>query len=163
MSDLKRLRVSVSEQLLLGFDGAGERQLNLPVATARNGTGQLNGSECTPLGRHRIRAKIGADAPLNAVFVGRRQTGEVYSEQLASQHPGRDWILTRILWLCGNESGFNRGGDVDTMRRYIYLHGAPDSHPMQIPSSHGCIKLRNADIIALFDRVNVGTEVEICE
>ena len=151
----------MAEQLLYGFDGAGERQLSMRVATARNGVGQKQHSECTPLGSHRIRAKIGHGMPINTVFVGRRPSGEIYTEELAEEFPQRDWILTRILWLCGNQPGFNRLGDVDTMRRYIYIHGAPDSHPMGIPSSHGCIKLRNHDVIDLFERVAVGAEVSI--
>jgi lipoprotein-anchoring transpeptidase ErfK/SrfK len=95
------------------------------------------------------------------VFVGRRPTGEIWSEALTREHPERDWILTRILWLSGLEKGFNRLGDVDTMRRYIYIHGMPDSEPCGVPASIGCIRMRNADIIELFDRVAVGTPVII--
>ena len=152
--------VNVAEQTLSLLEG-DEQIRQYPIATAKNGVGQLNGSECTPLGAHRIRAKIGEGLTLGCVFVGRRPTGEVYSEALAKKYPNRDWILTRILWLCGNQVGLNRGGDVDTMRRYIYIHGAPDSHPMQVASSHGCIKMRNTDLIKLFDRVDVGTPVDI--
>jgi lipoprotein-anchoring transpeptidase ErfK/SrfK len=132
-----------------------------PVSTALAGTGQQQGSGCTPLGRHRIRIKIGDGEPLNTVFVGRRPTGEIYSEQLAAQFPQRDWILTRILWLTGLESGMNRGGAQDSLRRYIYIHGTPDSEPMGKPASHGCIRMRNRDLLALFDQVDAGTEVLI--
>ncbi len=132
-----------------------------PVSTARNGPGECLGSGCTPRGRHRIRLRIGAGCPANSVFVARRPTGEIYSPELATRFPGRDWILTRILWLTGEEPGRNRGGSVDTLRRFIYLHGCPDSEPMGIPRSHGCIRLRNADLLALFDRVSNGTPVEI--
>lgn len=132
-----------------------------PVSTARNGTGQKNGSLCTPLGRHVVRARIGAGQPENTVFVGRRPTGERYTTALGAQFPQRDWILTRILWLSGCEVGFNRLGDVDTMRRHIYIHGCPDNVPMGVPGSHGCIRMRNADVIDLFDRVAAGTVVEI--
>ena len=155
------IRVSVAEQTLNGFNTAGDSVFEALIATATNGVGQQNGSECTPLGSHRIRAKIGYGAPTNSVFVGRRASGEIYSEALSAAHPKRDWILTRILWLCGNESGFNRGGSVDTQRRYIYIHGAPDSHRMGVPSSHGCIKMRNTDIIELFNKVVIGTTVTI--
>ena len=158
---ITRIEVSVAEQRLTGFSKTGEVLLSAEVATAKNGVGQQEGSECTPLGGHRIRAKIGAELASGTVFVGRRPTGEIYDQKLGHQHPSRDWILSRILWLCGNETGANRGGTVDTQRRYIYLHGAPDSHPMGIPSSHGCIKMRNKDIIALFDLVSVGTVVNI--
>ncbi|WP_370456494.1 L,D-transpeptidase family protein [Tepidiphilus sp. J10] len=132
-----------------------------PVSTAARGAGQRRGSLQTPLGWHRIRAKIGAGAPLGAVFVGRRPTGEIWTPELAAAHPDRDWILTRILWLCGEERGFNRLGEVDTMRRYIYIHGAPDTVPMGVPGSHGCIRMRNADVAEIFERVPVGTKVRI--
>ena len=133
------------------------------ISTAKNGIGQQNGSECTPMGLHIIRAKIGADAKENTVFVGRRDTGEFFSEELRQQRPDRDWILTRILWLSGIEPGKNRGGEVDTMRRYIYIHGCPDSDSFSTPSSHGCVKMRNKDIIQLFNNVNAGTRVLIHE
>jgi hypothetical protein len=133
------------------------------VSTARNGPGERAGSHCTPRGRHIVRAKIGRDAPIGTVFVGRRPTGEVYSPALAARFPGRDWILTRILWLSGCERGVNRLGSVDTMRRYIYIHGSPDSVPMGTPRSIGCIRMRNTDIVELFDLVPVGTPVLISE
>ncbi|MEX0958417.1 MAG: L,D-transpeptidase [Burkholderiales bacterium] len=131
------------------------------VSTSANGVGERRNSFCTPRGRHIIRAKIGAGAPVNTVFVKRRPTGEVFSPELAARHPGRDWILTRILWLSGREVGFNRLGEVDTMRRYIYIHGSPDTVPMGTPGSIGCIRMRNADILELFDLVPAGTAVEI--
>lgn len=131
------------------------------VSTAKNGAGERMGSECTPRGRFKIRAKIGAGKALNTVFKGRRPTGEIYTDALALQYPERDWILTRILWISGLEPGFNRFGDVDTMRRFIYIHGTPDSQPMGIPLSHGCIRMRNTDIVELFDIVAVGTLLSI--
>ncbi len=131
------------------------------ISSARNGTGQKNGSFCTPLGKHIIRAKVGAGQPVNTVFIKRRPTGEVYSPKLAAQFPKRDWILTRILWLSGCEPGLNRLGSVDTMRRYIYIHGTPDSVAMGKPGSIGCIRMRNSDLVELFDLVGVGTQVEI--
>ena len=133
------------------------------IASARNGAGERHGSECTPRGWHYIRAKIGADCEENTVFVGRRPTGELYSSSLRAQFPERDWILTRILWLCGLEPGFNRLGNVDTMRRYIYIHGCPGDDQLGRPSSHGCIKLHNQDVIRLFDLVPAGTRVLISE
>ena len=135
--------------------------MRYPISSALKGSGQDSGSYCTPLGQHIIRAKIGAGQPENTVFVGRRPTGEIYSPELAEQFPGRDWILTRILWLSGCEVGFNRLGGVDTMRRYIYIHGSPDSVQMGQPGSIGCIRMRNADIVELFDRVAAGTPVNI--
>ncbi len=134
-----------------------------PVSTAKNGVGEQRGSECTPRGQHIIRAKIGAQEKINSVFVGRRLTGEIFSEDLRASYPERDWILTRILWLSGLEAGKNRLGKVDTMRRYIYIHGCPDSDAMGEASSHGCIKMRNSDLVELFDKVSIGTNVTIKE
>lgn len=134
-----------------------------PVSTALNGAGESNGSGCTPRGWHQIRACIGHGQPLNSVYVGRRPTGEIYNAQLAQAFPERDWILTRILWLSGLEIGKNRLGNVDTMRRYIYIHGCPDSAPMGQPLSHGCIRMHNQDLLALFDRVKPGLKVRIDE
>lgn len=137
--------------------------MNVAVATARRGVGEHRGSEQTPRGWHQIRARIGAGSPPNTVFVGRRPTGEIYSPVLRELHPRRDWILTRILWLSGLEVGRNRLGKVDTMARYIYIHGCPDEDPMGIPSSHGCIKMRNEEVIELFERISTGTRVQITE
>jgi lipoprotein-anchoring transpeptidase ErfK/SrfK len=134
-----------------------------PISSAKNGVGELNGSFCTPRGRHIIRAKIGAGQPLNAVFIERRPTGEIYTPELARNSPGRDWILTRILWLSGCERGYNRMGQVDTMRRAIYIHGSPDTAEMGKPGSRGCIRMRNRDIVELFDLVPIRTLVEIQE
>jgi lipoprotein-anchoring transpeptidase ErfK/SrfK len=131
------------------------------VSTSKRGPGEKNGSLCTPRGRHIVRARIGAGLPLGAVFVRRRPTGEVWSPELHMQYPGRDWILTRILWLSGCEPGRNRLGDVDTMRRYIYIHGTPDSAEMGKPGSIGCIRMRNRDVAELFDLVAPYTPVEI--
>lgn len=131
------------------------------VSTAKKGVGQQNGSECTPLGKHLVRAKIGAGAKENTVFIGRRESGEIFNEEMRQNNPERDWILTRILWLSGLEKGKNRGGEVDTMRRYIYIHGCPDNDSFSSPSSHGCVKMRNKDIIELFNNIVAGTCVLI--
>jgi len=140
---------------------AGRIRFEAPVSTAGNGAGETMGSGCTPRGRHAVRLRIGAGEPLNRVFVGRRATPEIYGPQLAARYPGRDWILTRILWLTGREPGFNRGGRCDTLRRFIYIHGSPDSEPMGVPRSHGCIRMHNVDLVRLFDLVHNGTEVYI--
>lgn len=156
------VEVDVALQSLRVFEREGGRLLwEVPVATAKNGAGEQYGSYQTPRGLHVIRAKIGAGAPRNGVFVGRRLTGEIYSPALRQVYPQRDWILTRILWLSGLEKGKNRLGTVDTMRRYVYVHGAPDDDAMGIPSSHGCIKMHNDDVIRLFDMVRVGTRLHI--
>jgi L,D-transpeptidase YbiS len=134
-----------------------------PVSTALNGVGEQEGSGCTPRGWHRVVARIGADEPLYSVFVGRRPTGEIFSDQLAQRYPRRDWILSRILWLQGLEAGRNRFGQQDSMRRYIYIHGTPDSEPMGVAASHGCIRMRNHDLLFLFDHVPANTRVWIQE
>ncbi len=154
------LVVEITQQLLDVYQGEVLIQ-RFPVSTALNGPGEQEGSGCTPRGWHRVRARIGANLPEGAVLVGRRHTGEIYTPELARQFPERDWILSRILWLCGLEPGKNRGGSVDTMRRYIYIHGTPDSEPMGVPKSHGCIRMRNQDVIRLFDMVTPGTPVLI--
>nr|VFK28556.1 MAG: L,D-transpeptidase catalytic domain [Candidatus Kentron sp. MB] len=156
------IRVSLSRQTLALIAGKSSI-IEFPVSTAANGPGERMGSQCTPRGWHRIRAKIGAGHPVDTVFRGRRSTGERYEKILAEQYPDRDWILTRILWLSGLEPGKNRFHSVDTMRRYIYIHGSPDNTQMGIPASHGCIRMRNSDIIHLFERVSTGTRVLIVE
>jgi lipoprotein-anchoring transpeptidase ErfK/SrfK len=156
-----KINIKIGTQELVLMDDSGAILKTYPISTARKGVGETAGSQCTPRGRHVIRAKIGAGQPLNAVFVGRRPTGEIYSPALAADNPQRDWILTRILWLSGKEPGFNRLGDCDTMRRYIYIHGTPDESFRQSPESHGCIRMRNADVAELFDLVPVYTPVFI--
>ena len=131
------------------------------VSTAKNGAGEKNGSFCTPRGKHIVRAKIGAGQPAGTVFVRRRPTGEVWTPELHARYPGRDWMLTRILWLSGKEPGFNRLGEVDTMRRYIYIHGSPDTAEMGKPGSIGCVRMRNRDVVELFDLVAPYTPVDI--
>jgi hypothetical protein len=154
------IRIHVPSQTLTLLTGS-EVMAQWRVSTARNGVGEQQGSECTPRGLHRVAEKIGADAPMHTVFVGRRPTGETWSAALAAQHPERDWILTRILRLEGCEPGRNQGGSVDTFARYIYIHGAPDDATMGVPGSHGCIRMSGSDIITLFDLTPVGCAVEI--
>ncbi len=154
------LEVDLAQQWLR-FSAAGETPFECRVSTAKNGPGEEMGSECTPRGWHVVRAKIGAGCPLNTVFVGRRPTGEIYTPELGRAYPDRDWVLSRILWLSGLEVGRNRLGTVDTMRRYIYFHGCPDGVRLGVPDSHGCIRMRNKDILRLFDQVEVGARVLI--
>jgi lipoprotein-anchoring transpeptidase ErfK/SrfK len=158
-----RIRISISDQTLELVGGDGGVLQRYRISTAKNGAGEQKGSYRTPRGEHIIRAKIGGGAAPNTVFVRRRPTGEVWTPELAATHPDRDWILTRILWLSGKEPGKNRLGEVDTMRRYIYLHGSPDTVEMGIPGSIGCVRMRNSDIIDLFDRVPCYTPVDILE
>ncbi|HYU69145.1 MAG TPA: L,D-transpeptidase [Burkholderiales bacterium] len=158
---MPRIEISIPEQSLAFLDD-GEVRRYL-VSTSRNGAGEAQGSFCTPRGAHIVRAKIGAGQPVNTVFVRRRPTGEIWTPELGARFPGRDWILTRILWLSGCEPGRNRMGELDTMRRYIYIHGSPDAIEMGKPGSIGCIRMRNQDVVELFELVPPGTEVRIAE
>jgi len=158
----KRIEINLNRQRLLLFEGE-QMTMDVAVSTAKNGPGEKLNSECTPRGAHVIRAKIGSGCKEGTVLVGRRPTGEIYTPELGARYPGRDWILTRILWLSGLEPGRNRGGEVDSMRRYIYIHGTPDETAMGVPGSRGCVRMRNRDIIDLFERVPAGTRVDIVE
>lgn len=158
--DGRRVVVNLSQQCLRVVEG-GAVIAEYPVSTSARGAGEREGSEMTPRGCHVICEKIGEHAPRGAVFVGRCATGELCTSAARAAAPERDWILTRILWLDGVEAGVNRGGGVDSRSRYIYIHGTPDEEPMGVARSHGCVRMRNDDIVALFDMVGVGTEVEI--
>ena len=153
--------IHIPEQSLELFDDAGKLLRRYPVSTGANGVGEESGSFCTPRGKHVIRAKVGTGQPVNTVFVERRPTGEIYTPELGKTQPGRDWILTRILWLSGCEWGYNRMGSCDTMRRYIYIHGTPDSTELGRPGSKGCVRMHNADLLELFELVPAGTQVNI--
>ncbi|NMT64671.1 L,D-transpeptidase [Marinobacter orientalis] len=155
------IEIDLATQTLTLFADDAFSSITYPVSTALNGPGERQSSGCTPRGSHYVRAMVGAGVPANTVFVARRPTGEVYSTELARQFPERDWILSRILWLCGLESGKNRGPGVDSFRRFIYIHGTPDTEPMGIPRSHGCIRMRNTDVIDLYNRVRPGMPVLI--
>ena len=155
------IKISIARQQLTVFDKQAQPVRKYLISSAKKGVGQVYGSLCTPLGMHIIRARIGEHQPVNTVFVRRRPTGEIYTPELAARFPGRDWILTRILWLSGCEPGFNRLGKVDTMRRYIYIHGSPDSVEMGKPGSIGCIRMHNRDLLDLFAMVFVRMKVEI--
>lgn len=154
------LKISITDQHCWLLQGESVL-FDAPVSTALNGPGEQKNSGCTPRGLHQIRAKIGDGLPVNTVFVGRRPTSEIYSPELARHYPDRDWILTRILWLSGLEPGKNRLANVDTMQRYIYIHGCPDELPMGVARSHGCIRMHNEDLVKLFAMMPVGSTVEI--
>ena len=155
-----KIEISIPHQTLEVRD-AGRVLKSYSVSTAKRGVGEKNGSLQTPRGRHIVRARIGAGQPLRAVFVRRRATGEIWTPELHAKYLGRDWMLTRILWLSGCEVGRNRLGDVDTMRRMIYVHGAPDSADIGKPGSHGCVRMRNEDVAELFELAPPYTPVEI--
>lgn len=152
------LEIDLGAQSLTIREGSACRE-TFAISSGAHGIGQHEGSGQTPVGWHYVRAVIGDGLPPGSVFRGRRPTGEVFSPELARTHPERDWILTRILWLCGLERGVNRGGDVDSQRRYIYLHGTPADQPMGTPASHGCIRLRDEALLAVFEATPAGTPV----
>lgn len=163
-----KIVINIAEQTLTLFvldEEGNTTNYSFSISTAKNGIGSQEGSGCTPLGKHCIAEKIGAGKPINSVFVARQPTGEIYNEQLGLEYPDRDWILTRIMWLTGCELGLNKGeneaGCCDTYQRYIYIHGTPDSEPMGVPLSHGCVRMRNEDLLWLFDQVDEGVPVEI--
>jgi lipoprotein-anchoring transpeptidase ErfK/SrfK len=156
------IKISISKQQLILFDEEDSIK-QYSISTAKNGSGERKNSECTPRGEHIIAEKIGQGAKENSVFVGRIETNELYNSKLRDFHPRRDWILTRILWLSGIEEGKNKKGDVDSHDRYIYIHGSPEDIEMGYPGSRGCIRMRNSDVIELFNLVNVGTRVTISE
>ena len=158
---MPKIEISIPDQALTLRSDEGKVLERYLVSTSRNGAGEQQGSFCTPRGEHIVRAKIGADHPVDTVFVRRRPTGEIWTPEMAERFPGRDWILTRILWLSGREPGKNRLREVDTMRRYIYIHGSPDSVAMGKPGSIGCIRMRNQDVVELFELVPPGTGVSI--
>lgn len=150
--------ISIKKQQLYYYTPQGQ-MASYPVSTAKNGAGEQMGSECTPRGWHKVYALIGGGAMENSVFVGRKFTGEMYSPELLEKFPNRDWILTRIIQLEGLEEGRNRGGSVDSLQRYIYIHGTPDTTNLSEPGSHGCIRMRNSDIIALATTLSLNTYV----
>jgi len=155
-----RLEVDVATQKMSVYED--EKCLRIyMISTAKKGVGELKGSEQTPRGLHIVRAKIGSGCLPNTVFVGRRPTGEIFNEAYRNKFPNRDWILTRIMWLSGLEINKNRLGAVDTMQRYVYIHGTPDDVVLGRPGSRGCIRMRNDQIIELFDQVPVGTPIII--
>lgn len=157
---LARAKVSIAlQQMQIWHADVGV--LTVPVNTAKNGVGCVRGSECTPIGLHYVRAAIGEGLPELAVLRGRRPTGELWSASLAAEFPHRDWILGRILWLCGLEKGVNRGGELDSFRRYIYLHGSPEAEVLTHPSSHGCIRLTPSDMVKVYALLSVGSQIEI--
>lgn len=153
--------IRIAEQQLSVFNEQQELVFQCRVNTARNGVGCVQDSGCTPFGKHYVRACIGEGLSAYAVLRGRRVTGEEWTPALMNAQPERDWILGRILWLCGSEPGINRGGSVDTFRRYIYIHGSPDWSADASPSSHGCVRVAPEDMLCVFDLLPYGSSVSI--
>jgi L,D-transpeptidase YbiS len=157
------IKINVSKQLLSLFDEGGNLLRQFPVSTSRHGTGNVNGSEQTPLGLHRIKDKLGGAMPVNEVFIGRVPQGNLDECQSRGIDLPDDVIMSRILWLEGMEPGRNKGGYVDTYQRYIYIHGTNHEDDIGTPASIGCIRMRNQDVVDLYRLVDVGSEVQIEE
>ncbi len=151
------IRIVVSQQKLYHRRSTGVVR-TYPVSTAENGVGNYEGSFQTPLGKHRVRFKIGGSEPEFTYFVAREAAG-LFSE--AVKHQRSDWILSRILWLEGMQPGVNKRGRVDTFSRYIYIHGTNEEHLIGQPVSHGCIRMKSGDIMDLFEHVTCGESVLI--
>jgi hypothetical protein len=150
------VRLDTQQAELFGPAPSGHQLLRaMPCSTSRVGAGQVKDSNCTPLGLHRVAEKIGANQPVGMVFKARQPVGMEIRGNPATA------ITTRILWLEGLEPGFNRGGDVDTHARYIYIHGTGDERSIGQPVSAGCIHLAAADLLAFFDIAESGTLVWI--
>lgn len=157
------LHVSVAEQSLTLYDGRGLPQKRYTVSTAKNGVGERVNSYQTPRGWHRVCERIGDDVAPDTIIYRRKVTPWKYTPQLAAEYPDKDWILTRILWLCGMEPGKNQGGDVDSYDRAIYIHGAGQHVPFGTPTSRGCVRMRNEDVIELYNLTANGIDVLISE
>ncbi len=156
----KLIVVSIAQQTMACFEH-DQCIASYRVSTGTNGAGELINSQCTPRGWHKVHSILGMQHDINSVFVARQWTGELYSAELAQNNPNRDWILTRILQLDGLEPGRNQGGTVDSLSRYIYIHGTPDSTQLGIPGSHGCVRMNNEDIVALAQWATTDTMVYI--
>jgi len=157
------LLVGVKSQTLRYYDGSGLLARQYSVSTAKFGVGEQKNSYQTPRGWHKVCEKIGDGAEKDTIIFRQKITPWKYSETLHQQYPNKDWILTRVLWLCGMEPGLNQGGDVDSYDRYIYIHGAGAHVPFGTPSSLGCVRMKSDDVIELFDHTAVGTDVYIDE
>jgi lipoprotein-anchoring transpeptidase ErfK/SrfK len=163
MKNKKKLYVVVNiEKQLMTVFKEGEILRTYPVSTSKFGIGNKMGSMKTPLGKHKISEKNGKKAPLGTIFTGKRNSGKIFSEN-EDLYQGQNLITTRILQLEGLEEGINKGEGIDSYKRYIWIHGTSQESLIGMPASHGCIRMRNRDIVEFFDLVRVGTEVEIIE
>ena len=153
--------VDISQQRLFLLDSRGDLIISYPISSSSYGEGQIENSFKTPMGNHIIKEKIGADASKNIIFKERINTGrfaEIYHDDYDSEN---DHVTSRILWLEGTEEGYNKGGNVDSFYRYIYIHGTPEEGLIGEKASHGCIRMFNQDVIELFSLVEKGTKVNI--
>ena len=167
--DAPWLLVGARSQTMKYYDSWGRLVKTYPISTAKKGVGEIEHSYKTPRGHHKICERIGDNLAPRTIISRRQATPWLYSEELHQQYPKKDWILTRIMWLCGQEEGKNKGYNqngqvVDSYRRYIYIHGAGDHAPFgRAPSSLGCVRMNSEDVIELYDRTQIGTDVLIEE
>ncbi|MFC3534027.1 L,D-transpeptidase family protein [Vogesella facilis] len=157
------LEVGVRSQSLVFYDALGVARAHYAISTAKNGVGELANSYQTPRGWHRVCERIGDGVTPGTIIYRRQVTPWKYSPQLHQEYPDKDWILTRILWLCGMEPGKNQGGEVDSYDRAIYIHGAGEHVAFGTPTSRGCVRMRNEDIVELFALTGNGLDVLINE
>lgn len=134
-----------------------------PISSSAKGVGSEAGSDKTPLGIHRVAQKFGAGAPAGTIFKGRVNTGRRAEIITEAKSINTDDVTTRILWLDGMEHGLNKGGNVDSKSRYIYIHGTPEEGLIGTPASHGCIRMKNDDVAALYELIDEGCFVVIMD
>jgi len=163
MSQISHIIIKINQQKLYCCDDEEKIVFEYPVSTSSFGMGNQNGSFKTPLGEHSIAQKIGADCAINEVFIGRVPQGGLEALQTAGKTLPEDIITSRILWLEGKEPGVNNGEGIDSYQRYIYIHGTSEEEKIGLPASHGCIRMRNQDVVDLFNHVDEGCRVLIQE
>ena len=133
------------------------------ISTAEKGIGNIKHSDQTPLGLHIVKEKHGDNTPLNGRMIGRIFYGQISTIYNDTSRSKTDDLTTRIMWLSGEEEGINKGGNVDSYQRYIYIHGTSEEGRLGTPASHGCIRMNNKDILELYNKIAVGTKVLILD
>ena len=154
------IEVDISEQRLYLIKN-NLIKASYPISTSKYGEGSIENSFKTPLGKHSIKEMIGAEAEINTIFTSRINTKRYATIINQFEDTDNDYVTSRIIWLDGEEEGFNKGGNVDSFRRYIYIHGTHEEGLIGTKASHGCIRMFNYDVIELFNLVNIGTKVLI--
>ena len=154
------IEVDISEQRLYLIENSLIKA-SYPISTSKYGEGSIENSFKTPLGEHSIKEMIGEEAEINTIFTSRINTKRSATIIDQFEDTDNDYVTSRIIWLDGEEEGFNKGGNVDSFRRYIYIHGTHEEGLIGTKASHGCIRMFNYDVIELFNLVNIGTKVLI--
>jgi len=154
------IEVDISEQRLYLIENSLIKA-SYPISTSKYGEGSIENSFKTPLGKHSIKEMIGEEAEINTIFTSRINTKRSATIIDQFEDTVNDYVTSRIMWLDGEEDGLNKGGNVDSFRRYIYIHGTHEEGLIGTKASHGCIRMFNYDVIELFNLVNIGTKVLI--